>query len=172
MRRGVAAALLLGTTAGCGVLCHDPDCPAPRPVQGEPQDFTAGPRAEGQVNVSGAERCPEPRDDAYGVVVTRTGSVVLAYLAGPGEVDAQTWLGELTLALRERGLTPHGYGFGGVSCRLGDSPASYLAIDDWEDANELVDEVASALERDDLTATIEIRIEPESIACSDTSCSW
>jgi hypothetical protein len=170
MRGGIAGILLLETATSCGLLCHDVDCPQARPVQGEPQDFTAGPRSEDQIDVSSAVPCQAPSEDGYGVEVTRTGGALLSFVPDPDEVDAQVWLEALANSLRDDGTAPHDWGFG-ASCRS-EQTVLYLAIDDWADTNDVVGEVVAALDRDDLEGTIEIRIERERIACPDTDCSW
>ena len=94
----------------------------------------------------------------------------MSFVPDPDEVDAQVWLGALADSLRNYGTAPHDWGFG-ASCRS-DQAVLYLAIDDWADTNDVVEEVVAALNRDDLEGTIEIRIERERVACPDTDCSW
>lgn len=179
LRATLALSTLALAAHGCELPCED-DCHErqPRPVQGTPGDFTAGPAAEAAFTVSAAQRCGD--DVAFvptwthWIEVEGAGARPLTGESAPDGgvegVDEGDFVSALFVALRDAGRPVHQAGVG-LSCgRPGGVP--FISTDDWHAAGDIVDAIGERMADDDIGGVVEVRIGRELILCPQVACGW
>lgn len=151
---------LLGATA-CEPPCDDgcADAPPSREVVGSPWDFTLGPQARDGIEISAPTVCGW-EGDGVAISVHNDGSV-----EQPTDLIAQV----VYPALVAEAVEVVSWGFSACT----DTPAAWISIDDWSQANDAVVVIGKALRGREIDGTIELRIAkaPE-VACAQIACGY